>query len=54
MIVITFQYERATCHNRYLEPEVPEDSYGLFVMRTEGAVDAGYPDANSDRAFLES
>lgn len=54
MTAIAYLFKCANCHAEFRAPEVPEDSYGLFVMRTEQSDEAVYLDAFKDDAFLES
>ena len=43
-----------SCGTEFEAPEVPEMSYGLFVMRTLESSEAVFLDAHKDAAFLES
>jgi hypothetical protein len=54
MSAITYIFKCACCDADFNAPEVPEDSYGLFVMRTIDADDTALLDAYADKAFLES
>jgi hypothetical protein len=54
MSAITYLFKCANCGAEFMAPEVPGDSYGLFVMRAESTDDAAYLDAHNDDAFLES
>jgi DNA-directed RNA polymerase subunit RPC12/RpoP len=54
MSAIAYKFKCATCGKEFEAPEVPEMSYGLFVMRTEETDEAAFLDALNDSAFLES
>jgi DNA-directed RNA polymerase subunit RPC12/RpoP len=54
MNAIAYIYKCADCDKEFEAPETPELSYGLFVMRVKGSIEAAFLDATNDFAFLES
>jgi len=54
MSAVTYRFCCAGCGERFNAPEVPEFSYGLFVLRSENSDYAAFLDAFNDAAFLES
>jgi hypothetical protein len=54
MSTVTYMFTCANCRAEFIAPEVIDNSYGLFVMRTEHTDDAACLDAFNDSAFVES
>jgi len=54
MSAVAYKFKCAVCGTEFEAPEVPEMSYGLFVMRSPESDDSAYLDAPNDPVFLES
>lgn len=54
MSAIAYKFICANCDAAFEAPEVPEMSYGLFVLRTKDTDETAFLDAPNDAAFLES
>ncbi len=54
MSAIAYKFKCANCGIEFEAPEVPEMSYGLFVMRSNASDDTAFLDASNDTVFMES
>jgi DNA-directed RNA polymerase subunit RPC12/RpoP len=54
MTALSYNFKCANCGADFVAPEVPESSYGIFVMRSENTDEARSLNALNDSAFLES
>ena len=54
MSAIAYRFKCADCKTEFEAPEVPEMSYGIFVMRNKVSNEAVFLDALNDPAFKES
>jgi DNA-directed RNA polymerase subunit RPC12/RpoP len=54
MSAVAYKFKCDACGAEFEAPEVPEMSYGQFVMRSKGSDDSAYLDAQCERVFLES
>jgi len=54
MSAIAYNFKCSSCEREFQAPEVPEMSYGIFVMRTKELDETAFLDALNDSAFLES
>jgi len=54
MSAIAYNFKCSLCGKEFEAPEIPEMSYGVFVMRTQESGEAAFLDALNDSVFLET